>query len=271
MRHLLLASVLPLSLLFTDPAAAQNDAQYLVCSARNKENTAAYVSGVVTIKPADSADAEHAWKQMAVSKYAALEASAGCTGFPTSAAAETKRTAMVDNMKDDGLKTTDIPWNYVAEAKPAAAPSAHPTPEQAAQAEVPLAKGYCEQNLRGLFDCNCFAQAVLHHRLAHPEEVIKESDGPRPPPIHDLHTGIPYRLDCTECLDDKLLMEWAKDQIVRDFSAAVIGKTIDQVHVDKFADCVAKAFPARYRTNPYLDKYLEALNQARISCGNPRG
>src|SRR5262245_35291086 len=133
---LLLAALLPL-LLAAEPAAAENDMQYLVCSARNKENTAAWISGVVSIKSDDASDAEKAWREMTSAKYAAFASSTGCMRFPTSGAADAKRGTIVDGMRDDGLKTSDVAWSYVAAAKPAAPAATAMTPEQSAQAEVP--------------------------------------------------------------------------------------------------------------------------------------
>ena len=270
MRYELLG-VLVASLWIAVPAAAQSDAQYLVCSARNKENTAGYVSGVITGKPGSAADVETAWRAMVSSKYSALASATGCMTFAASDAAESKRATMLDNMQDDGLKTTNVTWSYTAPS-PTTAPSAVPaTPDQAALAEVPQSKGYCQQNYAGLFDCDCFAQAVLHHRLAHPDEWITDLDGKRRPPVHDLATGVKYRLDCAECLDDQRLMAWARKTVIAEFGQAVMSKAITQTKVDAYADCVAKAFPVRFRANPYLDKYLAAMNEARASCGNPRG
>jgi hypothetical protein len=270
MRFGLLATLL-LSLLVTVPAAAQPDTQFLLCSARNRENTAGYVSGVMAVKPGSSADVETAWGAMATSKYSALASSTGCMRFAASAAAEARRDTMLDNMRDDGLKITSVSWSYATPTPKTAAPAAPATPEQSAVAEVPQSKGYCEQNYPGVFDCNCFAQAVLHHRLAHPEEWIEDQDGRRRPPVHDLAVGVQYRLDCTECLDDQRLMAWARKTVSGELSYALIAKTITQAHADAYAGCVANAFPARFRANPYLDKFLAAMNEARISCGNARG
>jgi len=270
MRYALLVAFLP-SLLIAVPAAAQPEMQYLVCSARNKENTAAYVSGVTAVKRDSSAGAEAAWKTMTSSKYSAIDSSAACMRFDASTAAEAKRGTLVDGMQDDGLKITNVDWSYTAPAPTAAPPATPATPEQAALAEVPQSKGFCEQNFRGLFDCDCFAQAVVHYRLAHPDEWIVDVDGKRRVPVHDLAVGVKYRLDCTECLDDQRLMAWAHKTIAEEFSQQVMTKLITQAQADTYANCVAKAFPAKFRANPYLDRYLAAMNQARESCGNPRG
>jgi hypothetical protein len=271
MRYELLAAFLA-SLLMAVPAAAQPDTQYLVCSARNRENTAGYVSGAMAVKPDSSAGAETAWRAMASSKYSALDSSTACMRFDASAAADAKRSTVLDNMQDDGLKITAVEWSYTPPPTPTTAPPAAPaTPEQAALAEIPQSKGFCEQNFPGLFDCNCFAQAVLHYRLAHPDEWIVDVDGKRRVPVHDLAVGVKYRLDCTECLDDQRLMAWARKTVSAEFGQMVMTKLMTQAQVDNYANCVAKAFPAKYRANPYLDKYLAAMNQARESCGNPRG
>jgi hypothetical protein len=66
-------------------------------------------------------------------------------------------------------------------------------------------------------------------------------------------------------------MAWARKTVSGELSYALIAKTITQAHADAYAGCVANAFPARFRANPYLDKFLAAMNEARISCGNARG
>ena len=270
MTRLLCAALLPL-LFLAVPAAADPDTQYLLCSARNRENTAGYVSQPTAVKSDGIVGAQNAWNALAMSKYGALGSSTGCMRFTTSAAAEAKRATMVDGMKDDGLKITDVAWSYTAPPPVAAAPAAPTTSEQAAQAEVPQSKAYCEQNLRGLFDCDCFARAVLHHRLANPNELTSDHGDTYPPPVHDLHVGVIYKLDCTECLDDQRLMAWVRKNLSEQFSQQLMTHLITQAQADRFTDCVAKAFPVKYRATPYLHKYLDALNEARISCGNPNG
>jgi hypothetical protein len=188
---------------------------------------------------------------------------------------------------------SELDWTYggapaitVAAQPPAASPSpasatvtaaisapavATAADSAAATAEMPQSKAYCEQNYRGLFDCDCFARAVLHHRLAHPEEwqTLKAGERRRVP-VHDLAIGIQYRLDCAECLDNARLAAWARTSVQQSFSEMVMTKMFTQANVDAYADCVAKAFPERFHQTPYLDKYQQALNDARLSCGNPR-
>jgi hypothetical protein len=181
-------------------------------------------------------------------------------------------------------KVVQLAWTYggvpplTVAAPPSPPPAAPAAPavltaadRQAAEAEVPQSKSYCQQNYPGVFDCDCFAQAVLHHRLAHPEEWIRDQDGARRPPVHDLAIGIQYKLDCTECLDDQRLAAWAQKTVAGGLTQAVMTKTITQAQVDHYADCVGKAFPARLRASPYLHRIQPAMNEARISCGNPRG
>jgi hypothetical protein len=182
-------------------------------------------------------------------------------------------------------QVNELAWRYngvpavkVAPPPPPASPLPARPPatltgaaRQAAEAGVANSKGYCNQNLQGLFDCDCFAQAVLKHRLAHPEEWKTDRDGTRWVPDHDLHVGIPFRLDCTECLEDARLTAWARKTLSEGFAQQVMTKLITQTQVDRYTDCVAKAFVTHYRANPYLDKYEAALNEARIACGNPRG
>src|SRR5262245_30213948 len=144
------------TLLLVSTAVARAQTQYFVCSARNKENTLGYVSGVVSASPANPGDVDSAWKAMANSKYVAFPSSTSCMQFPTAKAAEAKRANIVYTMIDDGLKITNSDWTYTASASPPAGPAAA---SQGPQAELPQSKGYCEQNYKGVFDCDCFAQA----------------------------------------------------------------------------------------------------------------
>jgi hypothetical protein len=59
--------------------------------------------------------------------------------------------------------------------------------------------------------------------------------------------------------------------VEEEFAQAVMGKRITQAQVDAYAGCVGKAFPGRLRASPTVDRIQPAMNEARISCGNPRG
>jgi hypothetical protein len=179
------------------------------------------------------------------------------------------RTKFIENLRNTMKQpVTELAWT--SGGAPAVKVAA-PPPPAAAQAGVANSKGYCTQNLEELFDCDCFAQAVLKHRLAHPEEWMTDRDGTRWVPDHDLHLGILFRLDCTECLDDARLTAWARKTVGDGFGEQLISQLITQAQVDRSSDCATKGFVTRYRAAPYLHKYLDALNEARIACGNPRG
>jgi hypothetical protein len=192
------------------------------------------------------------------------------------------RTKFIENLRNTMKQpVTELAWTsggapaVTVAAPPPPAPAPPPPPPAtltaAAQAGVANSKGYCTQNLEELFDCDCFAQAVLKHRLAHPEEWMTDRDGTRWVPDHDLHLGILFRLDCTECLDDARLTAWARKTVGDGFGEQLISQLITQAQVDRSSDCATKGFVTRYRAAPYLHKYLDALNEARIACGNPRG
>ena len=70
-------AVLPALLLLAGTAEAQSD-KYVVCSARNKENTAGYVSPVTTIPATSWTDVQTSWGKLVSSKYAAFASSTGC-------------------------------------------------------------------------------------------------------------------------------------------------------------------------------------------------
>jgi len=246
-----------------------------------------YVSPVFRVAPADAMKVNPAWNQVMTSQYGITALPyLSCQGpYPSDAVADSMRTRFIDNLRITmKQQVNELSWTYggapAVKVAPAPAPAPAPPPppavltaaaRQAAEAGVPLSKGYCVQNLRGLFDCDCFAQMVLKHRLAHPEEWKTDRDGTRWVPDHDLHAGILFRLDCTACLDDARLMAWARKVLGEEFAPQLISKTMTQAQIDRFSDCVAKAFVAKYRANPFLDKYDAALNEARVACGNPRG
>lgn len=281
-------AALLLSLLFASSSAAFAQApRPYVCMARDFSKRIAYVSPVFEVAPAEAAKVNPAWNQVMTSRYgnAALP-SLSCQGpYPSDAVAASARTNFIAYLRNTMKQpVTELSWTYggappvhAAPPPPSAPSPASPPPatltgaaRQAALAGVVSSKGYCIQNLQGLFDCECFAQAVLKHRLAHPEEWKTDRDGTRWVPDHDLHVGIPFRLDCTTCLDDGRLTAWARKTLSDEFSQQVMSKLITQAQVDRFSDCAAKGFVVRFRANPFLDKYLAALNDARVACGNPR-
>jgi hypothetical protein len=180
---------------------------------------------------------------------------------------------------------TQVSWTYagapalhfVSQPAPASPPSAA-TPatisaadRAAFQAEVPQSKGYCEQNYRDLYDCDAFAHAVLEHRLAHPEEVVRYKADPNPhrPPVHDLVLGVQYHLDCSQCADDQRLVSYARNRVKGNMSQLVMTGTLSQAKVDAYSECVARAFPPEVHKNANVDHIQAAMNDAAVGCGNP--
>lgn len=271
-------------------AAAAQGARPYVCMTRDFTKRVAYVSPIFAVQPGDVMKVNPAWNQIMTSRYGITALpSVSCQGpYPSVGVADTTRTKFINFIRGTMKQPlTELDWTYggVPPLTFAAAPT-NPTPaantsppeapptitaadRDAAQAELPTSKRICENNYdyRGLFDCDCFARMVLHHRLAHPEEWESDHGARRRPPVHDLAVGIPYKLDCTECLSDQHLAAWARQTVENGFSELVMSKRVTQARVDAFADCVAKSFPARFRANPYLDQYQAALNAARIACG----
>jgi len=281
--------VLSSSLAWVSRAPAQAPGPY-VCMTRDFSKRVGYVSPIFNVSPDNATKVNPAWNQVMTSQYGITALpDLSCQGpYPRVTTADSARSKFINLVQNTmKQKVVQLDWTYagappLAVAAAPAAPPAAPSPaaapavltaadRQSAEAEVPQSKSYCEVNYRGVFDCDCFAQAVLHHRLAHPEEWIRDVDGARRPPVHDLAIGITYKLDCTECLDDQRLMAWARKTVQEQFGQAVMGNRITQAQVDHYADCVAKAFPARLRASPYLHQIQPAMNEARISCGNPRG
>ena len=283
----LVTIALSMLLASSSPAFAQAPAPY-VCMTRDFSKRVGYVSPVFKVAPAEATKVNPAWNAVMTSQYGITALPyLSCQGpYPSDAVADSARAAFIANLRNTmKQQVNELSWTYggAPAVKVAAPPPPAPTPSppapatltgearQAAQAGVASSKGYCTQNLKGLFDCDCFAQAVLKHRLAHPEEWKTDRDGTRWVPDHDLHVGIPFRLDCTECLEDARLTAWARKTVSDGFGQQLMSKLITQAQVDRFSDCAAKGFVTHYRANPYLDKYEAALNEARIGCGNPRG
>jgi hypothetical protein len=288
--HLLSVSLIGISpFARVSRVAAQSPGPY-VCMTRDFSKRVAYVSPIFNVAPGDAMKVDPAWHQIMTSQYGITALPyKSCQGpYPSNANADSMRTQFITYIENTmKQKVVQLNWTYsgaapitVAAAPPSAPSAAAPAApavltaadKEAAQAEVPQSKGYCEQNYAGVFDCDCFAQAVLHHRLAHPEEWITEKAGNKyRPPIHDLAIGIQYKLDCTECLDNQRLSAWARKTVEGEMSQQVMTKLITQAQVDTYANCVAKAFPGKFRATPTLDKVQPAMNEARVSCGNPRG
>lgn len=260
-----------------------------VCMTRDFSKRVAYVSPVFSVKVADAMKVNPAWHAIMTSKYGITALPyQSCQGpYPSDAVADSARTKFMDLIRTSMHQPiTEVAWTYggtppivvakvapapAAPAAPTAAPALTAADRAAFQAELPQSKGYCEQNLRGLFDCDCFAKMVLHHRLAHPEEMEGLKGGEkRRPPVHDLAIGIRYKLDCTECLSDQHLSTWAHDRVEGEMSQMVLTKMITQAKVDAFAACVAKGFVQQFHADPYLHQYLPAFNAAHAACGNPR-
>ena len=276
--------------LMAAPVAAQSPGPW-VCMTRDFANRVAYVSPVFNVKQADEMNVNPAWHKIMTDKYGITALPyRSCQGpYPSAITADSARMLFIKSIHERfNQPVKELGWTYggaavvtvaQAPAAPAAAPAqpAAPATLTAAdraefQAEVSNSKGYCEQNYRGLYDCDRFAQAVLHHRLAHPEEMEGLKSGEhRRPPIHDLAIGIEYKLDCTECLNDSLLASWARQQVEGNMSQLLMTKMTTQAKVDARAACVSKAFVKHMHADPYLHQYQANFNAAGLDCGNPNG
>ncbi len=245
-----------------------------VCTARDNSRQAGFVSQLFNVSQADAAKVGSAWDS-AVRRYGATPSSPPeCKGFAKFAAADSARKqfiAFVTNSLE--YRIDQMSWTYAGAPKatgdiPAAVASS--PSGSGSDKVVSEAKGYCEQNHKGMYDCDGYAKAVADHRAAHPDEKITDIDGTRIVPIHDLEVGIRYHLDCTACLDDEMLAAWARQSVRTTFSAAVLSKAVTQASVDVYADCVAKAFVPKMHAKPNVEDYLRNLNAAMEGCGAPR-
>lgn len=273
----------------TAPVAAQSPGPW-VCMTRDFTNRVAYVSPVFSVQQADEMKVNPAWHKVMTDKYGITALPyRSCQGpYASNIVADSARMQFLQLVRTNlHQQVTELGWTYagaapitVAKAPPASA--APTTPAASAsltaadraefQAEVPQAKGYCEQNYRGLYDCDRFAQAVLHHRLAHPEEWEGQKGGQRRrPPIHDLAVGIQFKLDCTECMNDNLLAAWARKQVEGNMSQLLMTRMTTQAKVDARAACVSKAFVKHMHADPYLHQVQPNFNAAGLDCGNPNG
>jgi hypothetical protein len=264
--------------------SAQTAGTY-VCTARDASRQAGFVSQLFNVSQADAANVDAAWVA-AVKQYGVTPSTPpACQGFAKFTSADSARKqfiAFVTNSLE--YRIDQMRWTYrnappatgdapaaMASAAPTAGASAGPAGGQsAAQAEMAQAKGYCVQNHSGLYDCDGYAKAVYDHRVAHPEELVTEKGGERRvPTINALETGAKYHLDCTSCLNDKLLFSWAREAVRYNFSAAVLSKAVTQAKVDAHADCVAKNFVPEMHAKPNVDDYMRNFNDAMVGCGKP--
>lgn len=282
------------SIILSFSIQAQSGPGPYYCLTRDFTKRVAYVSPVFDVKAADAMKVNPAWHQIMKSKYGitALPYQSCFGPFPNVASADSQRTKGVDRLKNSlKVPVTALGWTYagapalkvVAQATPAAATTASSTSSAAAPAgitaadraqflaEVPKSKGYCEQNYREIYDCDAFAQAVLEHRLAHPEEVVRYKADPTPhrPPVHNLVLGVQYHLDCSRCADDQRLMSYARNRIKANMSQLVMTGMVTQSKVDSYSECVARGFPPQVHKNANVDHIQAAMNDAMVGCGNP--
>ncbi len=287
-RYRLLVLTASSSAVLSSPIVAQSGPGPYYCLTRDFTKRVAYASPVFNVQQADAMKVNPAWHQIMKTTYGITALPyQSCQGpYPTLASADSARTRAIDYIKNT-LKqpVTALAWTYagapalhfVARAAPASPP---PTPAPATvsaadraafQAEVSVSKGYCEQNYRDLYDCDAFSQAVLQHRLAHPEELVRYKGDPNPhrPPVHDLVLGVQYHLDCSRCADDQRLLSYARNRVKGNMRQLVMTGTISQAKVDAYADCVARAFPPEVHKNANVDHIQAAMNDAAVGCGNP--
>lgn len=276
-----------LSLLVSSSAAlkAQTAGTY-VCTARDDSRQAGFVSQLFNVSQADAARVTPAWIA-AIRQYRVSPSTPpSCQGFARFAAADSARKqfiAFVTNSLEQRIDqmswtfgngpraTGDAPATMASTPAAGGSNPAAPGGQSAAQAEMTYARGYCEQNHAGLYDCNGFAKAVYDHRLAHPDEVSVQKGGTRRVvPINDLEIGGRYHLDCTACLNDQILATWARERARHDFSAAVLSHAVTQAAVDSYADCVAKGFVPKMHARPNVDDLQRNYNEAPEGCSPPR-
>jgi len=174
-----------------------------------------------------------------------------------------------------------VDWKYTPDqtgsaAQPAptapAAPQGVPTtvdqiPEpfrRAALAEVSTSKGYCLNNemISGLLDCDCFSKIVLSYRIAHAKEyrgsvAASERAGSWPP----LTTLLVGPLNCSECISDERISNWAAARELKSLSS-------DFADADKkfLTACVSKSFLASFHAKPNLGSAQALFNEAGSSC-----
>ncbi|HET9983711.1 MAG TPA: hypothetical protein VFQ38_08990 [Longimicrobiales bacterium] len=289
---------LSLALLPAPAARAQSTTRYYVCLTRDFAKRVGYVSPIfaATGPQAEFVKVGNAWGQLLTSKYgdAALPyypCSQG--GYDTPAQAKTARDRFIALVRDQMHQPiVDVDWTYgsapalavasdSAQEKPAApaakaAPAAPTAADRtAALAEVANSKGYCEHNmreLRALFDCDCFAQMVLHHRLAHPEEreVVGGGEPPRPPSVPALISGLRWKLDCAECLTDQRIAAYISAMMHMTYDPALRMKAMTQEKVDAIAACTTKGFAQRLRAKPYVEQVRQAYDDAYLPCAGSR-
>lgn len=136
--------------------------------------------------------------------------------------------------------------------------------------EVPASKGYCTQNaiLSAVFDCDCFARAVVHARIANAGDyrtpVPGREDMAGFDPLPNLFYG--DKLPCTECLDDTRLTKYATDQVQRSLANVIAQKGASDPSVTRTTSCAVSRFVADFRAKPYVGGIEGWMNNAISTC-----
>ncbi len=141
--------------------------------------------------------------------------------------------------------------------------------------EVPGSKAYCAQNpvLPRLFDCDCFARAVLHARIANagnyrtPVPGMEDMSGFEP--LGNLFYG--EKLPCTECLDDARLTKYATDEAQRALANVIAQKGASDPSVTRTIGCTVSKFVPDFRAKPYVPNAQGFFNYRFSGCWTKYG
>lgn len=136
--------------------------------------------------------------------------------------------------------------------------------------EVPASKGYCQQTptISGVFDCDCFARAVVHARIANKAlyrtPVPGREDMAGFDPINNLiYSGT---LSCAECLDDARLRKYAAEQTRVSLANIIAQRGESDPSVTKTISCAVTRFAADFRAKPSAAGVKGWMNNAIATC-----
>jgi hypothetical protein len=141
--------------------------------------------------------------------------------------------------------------------------------------EVPASKAFCAQTpkISGVFDCDCFARAVLHARVANAAEYRTPVPGREDMAGFDPLTNLFYgdTLTGAECLDDARLTKYATEQVTKVLANVIAEKGSSAPMVTHTTSCAVSKFVADFRAKPNPIGAQGWMNNAIATCVTKHG
>lgn len=136
--------------------------------------------------------------------------------------------------------------------------------------EVPGSRAYCQQTamISSVFDCDCFARAVVHARIANRANYRTPEPGREDMAGFDPLTNLFYTdsLPCTECVDDARLRKYAVEQTRRSLANVIAQKGESHPSVTRTISCAADRFAADFSAKPSVPGIKGWMNNAISTC-----